>query len=166
MRVPAGEQLVEHETEREQIATRVDGAGVELLRGHVAHGARLRARQRQARAVNVHDAEVDQLDMILAGERVDHDVGRLDVAVDDLVVVGVRQTVADLDGDVDALLEIAKRLIDDQPRQVEAVDVLHDEVLPVVFLAPVVDGDDAVSYTHLTLPTITSGCRSRWSPYH
>ena len=23
-----------------------------------------------------------------------------------------------------------------------------------------------VSYTHLTLPTITSGCRSRWSPYH
>mgnify|MGYP001822534356 CR=1 FL=1 len=24
----------------------------------------------------------------------------------------------------------------------------------------------SVSYTHLTLPTITSGCRSRWSPYH
>ena len=25
---------------------------------------------------------------------------------------------------------------------------------------------ETVSYTHLTLPTITSGCRSRWSPYH
>ena len=24
----------------------------------------------------------------------------------------------------------------------------------------------AVSYTHLTLPTKLSGCRSRWSPYH
>ena len=23
-----------------------------------------------------------------------------------------------------------------------------------------------VSYTHLTLPTNTGGCRSRWSPYH
>ena len=23
-----------------------------------------------------------------------------------------------------------------------------------------------VSYTHLTLPTTTFGCRSRWSPYH
>ena len=23
-----------------------------------------------------------------------------------------------------------------------------------------------VSYTHLTLPTITWKCRSRWSPYH
>ena len=27
-------------------------------------------------------------------------------------------------------------------------------------------GSIPVSYTHLTLPTITSGCRSRWSPYH
>ena len=25
---------------------------------------------------------------------------------------------------------------------------------------------DAVSYTHLTLPTICFKCRSRWSPYH
>ena len=25
---------------------------------------------------------------------------------------------------------------------------------------------DAVSYTHLTLPTIAAECRSRWSPYH
>ena len=24
----------------------------------------------------------------------------------------------------------------------------------------------AVSYTHLTLPTIIPECRSRWSPYH
>ena len=26
--------------------------------------------------------------------------------------------------------------------------------------------DWAVSYTHLTLPTILNQCRSRWSPYH
>ena len=26
--------------------------------------------------------------------------------------------------------------------------------------------DYAVSYTHLTLPTMASVCRSRWSPYH
>ena len=26
--------------------------------------------------------------------------------------------------------------------------------------------DDAVSYTHLTLPTNSIVCRSRWSPYH
>ena len=27
-------------------------------------------------------------------------------------------------------------------------------------------GVQAVSYTHLTLPTIHVECRSRWSPYH
>ena len=27
-------------------------------------------------------------------------------------------------------------------------------------------GKDAVSYTHLTLPTTAYECRSRWSPYH
>ena len=27
-------------------------------------------------------------------------------------------------------------------------------------------GIDAVSYTHLTLPTSAVACRSRWSPYH
>ena len=26
--------------------------------------------------------------------------------------------------------------------------------------------DEAVSYTHLTLPTTCNLCRSRWSPYH
>ena len=26
--------------------------------------------------------------------------------------------------------------------------------------------DEPVSYTHLTLPTKDSRCRSRWSPYH
>ena len=28
------------------------------------------------------------------------------------------------------------------------------------------DSKNAVSYTHLTLPTIILPCRSRWSPYH
>ena len=31
---------------------------------------------------------------------------------------------------------------------------------------PELDGLEAVSYTHLTLPTILRSCRSRWSPYH
>ena len=33
------------------------------------------------------------------------------------------------------------------------------------FLMPACDVT-AVSYTHLTLPTIRHRCRSRWSPYH
>ena len=30
----------------------------------------------------------------------------------------------------------------------------------------VADQVEAVSYTHLTLPTTSRRCRSRWSPYH
>ena len=33
-------------------------------------------------------------------------------------------------------------------------------------LSQVGDGMQAVSYTHLTLPTTAAVCRSRWSPYH
>ena len=36
---------------------------------------------------------------------------------------------------------------------------LDQEFKDVIDLSP-------VSYTHLTLPTIRRGCRSRWSPYH
>ena len=32
--------------------------------------------------------------------------------------------------------------------------------------ATITAGDRAVSYTHLTLPTTSRRCRSRWSPYH
>ena len=37
---------------------------------------------------------------------------------------------------------------------------------PRVALVDLRVGPDAVSYTHLTLPTIAAECRSRWSPYH
>ena len=30
----------------------------------------------------------------------------------------------------------------------------------------IVNTHGAVSYTHLTLPTMLAQCRSRWSPYH
>ena len=33
-------------------------------------------------------------------------------------------------------------------------------------LYPFVTSAESVSYTHLTLPTNVSMCRSRWSPYH
>ena len=36
----------------------------------------------------------------------------------------------------------------------------------IIAAVPYVARMTAVSYTHLTLPTKLSGCRSRWSPYH
>ena len=41
----------------------------------------------------------------------------------------------------------------------------HAQLLPIEYREPSVNLG-AVSYTHLTLPTIVEWCRSRWSPYH
>ena len=45
--------------------------------------------------------------------------------------------------------------------RLEALDAATEDAR-IALLAPV----DAVSYTHLTLPTTCTPCRSRWSPYH
>ena len=38
--------------------------------------------------------------------------------------------------------------------------------VPMMALVEVIRGLQTVSYTHLTLPTTCTPCRSRWSPYH
>ena len=43
------------------------------------------------------------------------------------------------------------------PRVKQAMTDMADEIGRITV---------AVSYTHLTLPTIAAECRSRWSPYH
>ena len=39
-------------------------------------------------------------------------------------------------------------------------------VIDVLLMNGPIIEEQPVSYTHLTLPTITVRCRSRWSPYH
>ena len=39
-------------------------------------------------------------------------------------------------------------------------------VVPDMWHQTLREGVGAVSYTHLTLPTMLAQCRSRWSPYH
>ena len=48
-------------------------------------------------------------------------------------------------------------------RSAKAAQALVDAGFTEVYNA---EGVKAVSYTHLTLPTILRSCRSRWSPYH
>ena len=49
----------------------------------------------------------------------------------------------------------------------ELVEFDHklDEKMKAI-LSEIKENVQAVSYTHLTLPTISLVCRSRWSPYH
>ena len=46
----------------------------------------------------------------------------------------------------------------------KALDILESG--PIWGFDTSVHGSVTVSYTHLTLPTTCTRCRSRWSPYH
>ena len=78
------------------------------------------------------------------------------------LISGYDGLVCDLDGVVVA-----------GPTAIEhAVEAINALPVPVVFAtnnasrSPHAVGEAPVSYTHLTLPTTSRRCRSRWSPYH
>ena len=84
------------------------------------------------------DAEVHDLRAAVLGQ---HDVARLQIAVDDARIVRDRQTVGDLAGDLDHARGLQPLPLD---RAVERLpgDELHDDERPAVQVADVVDGDD------------------------
>ncbi len=113
-------------------AVPIDRGGLRHRHAGVAHGA--------------GDAEVHDLDLAGAGQ---HDVGRLDVAVDDAGPVAVLQRLEDADGHLQGPLGQQLAAGVQQLTQRGAVDVLHDDVrdrdvvdvvLAGVVDAPTIDG--------------------------
>ena len=85
------------------------------------------------------DAEVGHLH--LAGRR-DEDVAGLHVAVHDAVAVGEAEGGGDVGADVGGAVGVQRALGAEDLRQGAPVDVLHDDEVGAVGLAPVVDADD------------------------
>ena len=85
------------------------------------------------------DAEVG--DLHLPGRR-DEDVAGLHVAVDDAVAVGEAERGGDVRGDLGGAPGVQRALGADDLREAAALDVLHDDEVGAVLLAPVVDGHD------------------------
>ena len=90
------------------------------------------------REAEVHDADADARAAVLARH---HDVGRLDVAVDDAARVAVVEGIGDLDPDVHDLAQ-AQRLVADQALQVRPADERHHEEERALVAAEVVDRND------------------------
>ena len=87
-------------------------------------------------------AEIEDLDA--AARRLQPDVGRLDVAVNQAALVGRRQTFGDLPADAQRLGQ-GQRPFAAQPRlQRLAQQQPHDEVGDAAILADLIDGDDVV----------------------
>ena len=102
-RQAAGDHLVEHDAERPDIGPHIAALADEMLRRHVGDGPDRRAGARQRRAAGqLGDAEVEELH--LAAPR-QHDVRRLDVAMNDVGVVRCRHRARHLHRDVERLVD-------------------------------------------------------------
>ena len=86
----AGDQLPQHDAEREDVRRARPRLALHLLGRHV----RVRAAHRARLADRARDAEIDQHDAIAGGLRLDDQVRRTDVAVHPAVAVEVRGGIA------------------------------------------------------------------------
>ena len=90
---PAPDRFIENEPEREEVRARIGFAAERLLRGHVGRRAEQRVRPRQLLiGRDLRDSEIENLDAVTS----QHDVRRLQVAVNDALVVGLGQGGSDL----------------------------------------------------------------------
>ena len=154
-RTATGEHLVQHRAEGEDVASAIHRPAFGLLGRHVGGRAENRSplgpqicRNRRRRVVpglrldQLGQAEVHELRLAALRE---HDVRRLDVAVDDAGGVRGAERARDLDGVVERLRD-RKQLLLQEPVEGGAVDVLHDDEVAIGSFGgvpvDVVDRDD------------------------
>ncbi len=140
------QELVEQTAGRVEVRPRVDLLALRLLRREVLRGAddgRGLGHRHAGVTHGAGDAEVHDLDLAVARQ---HDVGRLDVAVDDAGSVRVLQGLEDADRHLQRPLRQQLATGVQKLTERRAVHVLHDDVrdrhVVDVVLARVVDRDD------------------------
>ena len=133
------QHFVEHDARGVDVRARVRAVAPRLLGRHVVHRAERLLRERVGGVGEAGDAEVSDLDAAVAKH---HDVLRLDVAVDDVVTVGHGERLGNLGANLGNLLAVEGAVLLDAALEVGAAQVLHDDVVRVAVLAPVIDRDD------------------------
>ncbi len=139
-REAAGQHLVQHHADGIQIRLFIRKVAARLLGGDIMDGADgLVGHGPRFVAGEARNAEIRDLDGAVLQQ---HDVLRLDVAVDDALAVGMLQGAQNLDGEVDGFLPFDDFLLVEVFLQGNAVDILFDDILDSVAEAHVVDLDD------------------------
>ncbi len=96
-----GDELVGDDAGREDVAARIGGVTMQLLRRHVA-GRPDRDVARAAGAGKARDAEIQNLQPVVL---IDDQVRGLDVPMDDLVGVGIREAEGQIGQQAELLIE-------------------------------------------------------------
>ena len=146
-RMPAGRHLVKDDAEGEDVRLLARAEIDELFGRHIGDRAtglgraagwpRVSSRHRPG-SLTLGQAEVEDLDQPTFG---DHDVGGLQISMQDTQAVRCRQTVGDLDADRQNQIG-AHRPPSDQFLEVLARDVLHGDERPSLILAHFIDRAD------------------------
>ena len=142
----AREHLVKHRAQREDVRALVGGQLLHLLGRHVADGSEAMARvgagryggaRAPFRTHQLGEPEVEDLDPTVAA---DEEVLRLDVAMDDALLVRGGQTACDLHGVVQRLARRQSGAAQDRAKR-RPLQQLRDQVGGPVLGADVVDGE-------------------------
>ena len=133
-----GKELEQHDAERVDVAAPVRALARSLLGREVLGAPHHRSRLSQRALGHASDAEVGD-HRPLAREQ---DVRRLDVTMNDAVLVGMRQRRADLDRELDGSVDRERPVTLDQLPQVAVGDVFEHDVGPASVLSPVEHGED------------------------
>ena len=132
----AGEQLVEHDTERVDVRLLVDVQALCLLGSDVVGGSEYRPGlgHPALHVERARDAEVGHLRLAVA---VQEDVLGLDVAVDEAAAMREGEPARDLSRQLERSRDRQRLVLLDQPLEILPADELEDDELPPVMLAAV-----------------------------
>ena len=139
IRQVAGRHLIEHDAERIQVAARVGIEPLRLLGRNIVHRADGLAAALLADIFQRGDTEIRHLDHVVIR---DHDVLRLDVAVNDAVRMRVLERFCDLRGIAQRLLRAEHAALREALLERHALDELHDDILRVAAVPHVIHRDD------------------------
>src|SRR6185369_10636390 len=138
-RLLAGQKFVEHHAGRKNVRAAIDRLSHELLgrhiRGRAEHGTGLRILRR----LDARDAEVGNFDLAVGP---DDDVGRLDVAVNDAVIVGIIERTEQFAHDARDFFYRKTLVLRKMVLQFAPDYELHRDKRDIAVLTEIIDGDD------------------------